>query len=63
MEKCWDCGADIIGTPTWLAHDGGDDEKTRVETVYPLHEACARKPWPMYEVTPEQAATIKRGDV
>ena len=61
-ETCWHCGVKIVGEPTWLAHDGGDDHATRVETVYPLHANCANQAWPMYEVTPEQAATIKRGD-
>ena len=67
--KCWssNCGQEIDGEPTWLAHDGGYDgsdpaERKARERVYPLHRNCAKQPWPMYEVTPEEAKLIKRGD-
>jgi hypothetical protein len=48
---CFDCKRDISGRVVWLGEDHGD--KGRV--VYPFHEDCSLGPWPLFELTEQQA--------
>lgn len=50
------CKAEIEGRVVWLAEDYRIDGG-QIEGPYSLHPVCADQPWPLYEISAEEAAT------
>jgi len=59
MTACYYCKKEIVGHITWLAEDyrneGGD-----IEGPHPFHVTCADGPWPLFEVSAEQADKLRK---
>jgi len=51
---CMDCQQPIEGRVVWM----GEDFRAAGHGIagpYPMHPQCADQPWPLYELTAEQA--------
>ena len=57
LFECMACKKPIRGRVVWLAEDYRNDGGC-IDGPYTLHEDCARGPWPLYEVTAEEAAKL-----
>jgi hypothetical protein len=53
---CYDCKQPILDRVVWLGEDYRD-EGGQIEGPYAMHAGCADQPWPLYELTEEEAAT------
>ncbi len=52
---CYDCKREITDRVVWLAEDYRD-EGGEIAGPYAFHEKCADQPWPLYELTDDEAA-------
>lgn len=57
MAKCWACHTEIVGPSAWLGYAAEGSPNT-YDDAYELHPACADQPWPLYDLTPDEAAQI-----
>ena len=54
---CYACKKEVMGRVVWLMEDYRS-EGGQIEGPHSMHVHCANQPWPLYEVSEEEARRI-----